>query len=460
MTRLLQLAEALTAGTTTSVVLTKQCLANIANEGGEGQRAFVKVYTEAALETARLSDRARKNGTIRSVLEGIPISIKDLFDEAGQVTRAGSIFFDDHEQAERDAPAIARLRAAGAVVIGRTNMTEFAYGAHGTNCHYGTPLNPFDRASKRIAGGSTSGGAVSVTDGMAAATIGSDTGGSVRIPAALCGLVGYKPTQARVPLQGAFPLSHTRDSIGPLGTTASCCVLLDAAMAGEPIRLPESARLRGINFGVPTTIMLDQLSKEVARDFERALTTLSAAGAMIKEFAFTELQDELDASRAANFSGYEAYQLHRERLADHLEKFDPKVAVRLLLGAKIKEADYRALVDFRLRLMVSANQTTARFDALLMPTVPIVAPTLAELAVSDEDFFRINTLLLRNTAPFNVLDRPAWTLPCHTQGEAPVGLMVVGETHGDHKLQRIGQAVEAVMLTAMEAANYLARRGR
>ncbi len=462
MTNLLLLAEALTAGETTSVALTKQCLANIANDDGEGRRAFVKVYTEAALETAQLSDRARKDGTVRSVLEGIPISIKDLFDEAGEVTRAGSIFFDEAEPADRDAPAIARLRAAGVVVIGRTNMTEFAYGAHGTNCHYGTPLNPFDRASKRIAGGSTSGGAVSVTDGMAAATIGSDTGGSVRIPAALCGLTGYKPTQARVPLQGAFPLSHTRDSIGPLGTTASCCVLLDAAMAGEPIRLPEVARLRGLCFGVPTTIVLDQLAVAVARDFERALSVLSAAGAIIKEFAFTELQDELDASRAANFSGYEAYQLHRERLASALEKFDPNVSVRLLLGAKIKDEDYRALVDFRLRLMASANQTTSRFDALLMPTVPIIAPPLAELMVSDELFFRINSLLLRNTAPFNVLDRPAWSLPCQVgrftnkNQHPPVGLMVVGETNGDQKLQRIGLAVEM----AINAVELAAGRGR
>ncbi len=445
MPTLITLAADLAAGNISSAALTEQCLANIANEAGEGRRAFTKVYTAEARAAARASDVARKNGSVRSVLEGIPISIKDLFDVAGEVTRAGSIFFDEGTPAAVDAPAIARLREAGAVLIGRTNMTEFAYGAHGTNQHYGTPLNTFDRAAKRIPGGSTSGGAVSVTDGMAAATIGSDTGGSVRIPAALCGLAGYKPTQARVPLQGAFPLSHTRDSIGPLAASVACCVLLDAAMAGEPIVLPPAAKLRGLTFGVPTTIVMDHLAPEVARDFGRALTTLSTAGAIIKEFAFTELQDELDGSRAANFSGYEAYQLHRERLANELDKFDPRVAVRLLLGANISEADYRALVAQRLRLMASADKTTARFDALLMPTVPIIAPALDELNKSDEDFYRINTLLLRNTAPFNVFDRPAWSLPCHVQGEAPVGLMVVGETHGDAKLQRIGLTVEAAL---------------
>jgi len=288
-----------------------------------------------------------------------------------------------------------------------------------------------------------------VTDGMAAATIGSDTGGSVRIPAALCGLAGYKPTQSRVPLEGAFPLSPTRDSIGPLGVSASCCVLLDAAMAGEDIQLPARANLRGLTFGVPTTIMLDSLAREVEVDFERALSTLSAAGAIIKEFEFQELQDEFDGSRAANFSGYEAYQLHRERLTTQLHMFDPHVSKRLLLGAGISDSDYRALVELRSRLMGSADKTTARFDALLMPTVPMIAPTLSELNTSDEEFYRINTRLLRNTAPYNVFNRPAWSIPCHREGDAPVGLMVVGETNGDTKLQRIGLAIEVAIRAAI-----------
>ncbi len=443
---LLSIADALKQGHTTSRALTEACLARIDDEAGEGKRAFIKVYADAALKAAIQSDKAREAGHIGSLLAGIPISIKDLFDIAGEPTRAGSIF--DFAPASVDATAIARLRAAGAVIIGRTNMTEFAYGAHGTNCHYGTPLNAFDRATKRIPGGSTSGGAVSVTDGMAAATVGSDTGGSVRIPAALTGLAGYKPTQAHVPLTGAFPLSHTRDSIGPLGATAACCVLLDAAMAGHAVTLPAPAHLRGVNFGVPTTIMLEQLSPDVERDFERALSALSKAGATIHEFRFHPLQDELDGSRAANFSGYEGYQLHAERLATQLEKFDPWVSKRLLLGANISDADYQKLVILRQKLMASANKITAKFDALLIPTVPIIAPTLAELMVSEESFYRINTLLLRNTAPFNAFNRPAWSLPCHRDGDAPVGLMVVGETDGDEKLQRLGLAVEAALHVA------------
>jgi aspartyl-tRNA(Asn)/glutamyl-tRNA(Gln) amidotransferase subunit A len=286
---------------------------------------------------------------------------------------------------------------------------------------------------------------VSVTDGMAAATIGSDTGGSVRIPAALCGIAGYKPTQARVPLTGAFPLSHTRDSIGPLGLSANCCVLLDRAMAGEPIVTREVASLRGLTFGVPTTILMDKLDRDVERAFASALTRISRAGGVIKEFVFQELQDELDGSKHVNFSGYEAYQLHRERLETMFAEFDPRVSKRLMLGANMSERDYRALHVLREKLMASANKTTAGFDALLAPTVPIVAPTLAELDKSDDELYRINSLILRNTAPFNALNRPAWSLPCHSAGDAPVGLMVVGETDGDAKLQRLGVAIEAAL---------------
>lgn len=445
MKTLTDLAHELRAGETTSAALVEQCLAAIDDPMGEGTRAFIDVYRDGARRAARAADKARAQGDVPSVIAGIPISIKDLFDVAGEVTRAGSTILANAPPAERDAPAIARLKAVGLILIGRTNMTEFAYGGHGTNCHYGTPLNPWDRATKRIPGGSTSGGAVSVTDRMAAATIGSDTGGSVRIPAALCGLAGYKPTQARVPLTGAFPLSHTRDSIGPLGVSANCCVLLDRVMAGEAITTREAASLRGLTFGVPTTIMLDRLDREVERAFASALTRISRAGATIKEFVFQELQDEADASKVVNFSGYEAYQLHRERLETQFNQFDPRVSKRLMLGAAMKESDYRALHALRLKLMASADKTTLPFDALLAPTVPIVAPAFADIDKSDDDLYRINSLTLRNAAPYNALNRPAWSLPCHRRGEAPVGLMIIGETNGDAKLQRLGVAVEAAL---------------
>ena len=445
MNSLAELSRLLALGKTSSEALTRACLENIANVEGEGGRVFIKVYTEAAIESARASDRARAIGLLPSAIAGIPISIKDLFDVKGGVTLAGSILLADAPPATSDAPAIARLRAAGAIIIGRTNMTEFAYGAHGMNAHYGTPANPWDRGTRHIPGGSTSGGAVSVTDDMAAATIGSDTGGSVRIPAALCGITGFKPTQARIPLAGAFPLSFTRDTIGPLGRSVTCCTWLDAVMAGEVLETPAGMTLSGLRFGVPRTILLDGLTPAVAEAFARALSTLSSAGALIEEFDFPVLQREADGTKKANFSAVEAYTLHRERLELHMDQFDPRVAKRLMLGANINAADYVDLLQLRQSLIAAANVSTARFDALLAPTVPITAPTIAEMDSSEEVFLRMNALLLRNCAPFNVLDRPCWSLPCHRHGDAPVGLMVVGETMGDKRLQAIGLAIESTL---------------
>ena len=267
MNSLPELSRDLALGLTTSEKLTHACLENIAIPSGEGARAFIKVCTDSALATARASDVARAMGQLPSAIAGIPISIKDLFDVKGEVTCAGSKILADAPPATSDAPVIARLRAAGAIILGRTNMTEFAYGAHGMNAHYGTPANPWDRRTRHIPGGSTSGGAVSVTDDMAAATIGSDTGGSVRIPAALCGITGFKPTQARIPLAGAFPLSFTRDSIGPLGRSVTCCTWLDAIMAGEVLETPAVMALSGLRFGVPKTILLDGLTPAVAEAF-------------------------------------------------------------------------------------------------------------------------------------------------------------------------------------------------
>ncbi|MEQ1518061.1 MAG: amidase [Usitatibacteraceae bacterium] len=445
MKTLPELSLDLAQGKTTSEKLVRACLESIAEPAGEGARAFIKVHAESALAAAVASDTARRYGLIASPIAGIPISVKDLFDIQGDVTRAGSIILRDDAPAAADAPAIARLRAAGAIIVGRTNMTEFAYGGHGMNTHYGTPRNPWDRATGRMPGGSTSGGAVSVTDGMAAATIGSDTGGSVRIPSALCGISGFKPTQARVPLAGAFPLSFSRDSIGPLGQSVTCCTWLDALMSGNAPDAPAALSVKGLRFGVPRTVLLDGLAAHVADAFARALSTLSAAGALIEEFAFPVLQREVDGGKKANFSAAEAYALHRQHMATRPDEFDPRVIKRLRLGADITSADYIDLLKLRQSLMAEANKATARFDALLAPTVPIVAPSIAEMESSDDVLFKINGLLLRNCAPFNVLDRPCWSLPCHRSGEAPVGLMVVGETMGDLRLQSIGLAIETAL---------------
>jgi aspartyl-tRNA(Asn)/glutamyl-tRNA(Gln) amidotransferase subunit A len=272
MPTVLSLAEDLAAGRTSSRALIEAALARIADPAGEGARSFVKVYTESARAAADAQDALRKAGYVASPLAGLPVSIKDLFDVAGEVTLAGSKALDDRPPAARDAPVVARLRASGAILIGRTNMTEFAFSGVGINPHYGTPGNPYDR--RLIPGGSSSGAAVSVGDAQAIVAIGSDTGGSVRIPAALCGLVGLKPTQNRIPRDGAIPLSTTLDSIGPLANSVACCAIADAIMAGEPPEAPPPVAALGLRLGVPQSYVLDGIAPEVGRAFAAACTVL------------------------------------------------------------------------------------------------------------------------------------------------------------------------------------------
>jgi aspartyl-tRNA(Asn)/glutamyl-tRNA(Gln) amidotransferase subunit A len=289
MKPILDLAADLAAGRTTSRALVEGALARIADKSGEGARVFMQVNAERALAEADASDRLRKHGVVPSPLAGIPVSVKDLADIQGEVTKAGSTALSDRAPAKADAPAVARLRAAGAVVVGRTNMTEFAFGGLGLNPHYGDPKNPWDRASGgRIPGGSSSGAAISVTDDMAAGALGSDTAGSVRMPAALCGLAGFKPTARRVPLDGTIPLSFSLDSIGPLAKTVACCAVMDAVFAGEPAEVPDARPVAGLRFAVAKPLTADT-DKEVAAAFERALGKLSAAGAKVTEIEFKEL---------------------------------------------------------------------------------------------------------------------------------------------------------------------------
>src|SRR5215212_5107818 len=268
---LAELADDLESGRSTARKIVDGCLARIADKSGEGARAFIHVDAEAAIEAAEAMDRLRQINAAPSRFSGIPVSIKDLFDIKGQVTRAGSRALEDSPPAEADAPVVARLRRAGFVVIGRTNMTEFAYSGIGINPHYGTPKSVWQRSVGHVPGGSSSGAAVSVADRMAHGALGTDTGGSSRIPAAYNGIVGFKPTQRRLPLDGAVPLSFSLDSIGPLARSVSCCAILDAVLANEPIAPLKPRPVKGMRLAVPTTVALDQLDDEVARAFERAL---------------------------------------------------------------------------------------------------------------------------------------------------------------------------------------------
>lgn len=444
---LLSLANDLSAGRTTSRQLVSEALERIADPAGEGSRVFIKLHKDQALAAAAASDQLRAAGIVPSPLAGIPISVKDLFDLAGEPTTAGSRLLQNAAPATGDAPAIARLKQAGAIVMGRTNMTEFAYSGLGINPHYGTPRNPWDRATGRIPGGSSSGAAVSVTDGMAAAAIGSDTGGSVRIPSALCGITGFKPTTRRNPATGAWPLSPTLDAAGPLARSVACCALLDAAMTGEPLELPPPLPVAGMRLAVPTSLVLDDMDTEVATAFERTLSLLSDAGARITEIPFGELAD-IPRINAGGGIYAEAYAVHRRLIEERGDEYDPRVRDRILRVKDYSAADFVDMLAARDALIRSADNVTAPFDAAILPTTATVAPAIADLEADDNLYIGANILMLRNTFCFNFLDRCALSLPMHRDGAPPTGLMVVGETMGDSRLISIGLGIEHCLDTA------------
>ncbi len=438
-----QLGADLAAGRTSSRALVEQALARIAAPGGEGSRAFVAVHAESARADADAADRLRKAGVRRSAVDGLPVSLKDLFDVAGEVTRAGSLVLGDQPPAREDAKAVARLRAAGAVFIGRTNMVEFAFGGVGLNPHYGTPRNPFDRKTGRVPGGSSSGAAVAQADGMCVMALGSDTRGSIRGPAALCGLVGWKPTAARVPREGAFPLSYTLDSVGPLANSVACAAAYDAILSGETgkeLRL-ETAGLRLL---VPRSSALEDLDNDVQAAFQNALGRLSKAGAAISERPVPAFDRQGEYFKGGGYAGAEAYHIHRGREA-RLGEYDPRVGKRILMGKSLSASDYLAFGELRSAFMREIDALAAPFDAIVMPSVPCIAPAIAQAHDNDEDYFRWNARILRNNGLINFLDGCAASVPCHDPGSAPVGLMVCGTLGTDRHTLAAAAAIERAL---------------
>ncbi|HEY0184504.1 MAG TPA: amidase [Rhodopila sp.] len=444
MRRIDELAQALAEGTTTSRTLIEDSLARIADPDGEGSRAFIKVHADQARAMADAADSLRRHGRAAGPYAGIPIALKDLFDIAGEPTPAGSAVLADAPEAKTSAPVVARMLAAGFIPVGRVNMTEFAFSGLGINPHYGTPASPWDRATRRIPGGSSSGTAVAVADGMAAAGLGTDTGGSCRIPAAFCGIVGYKPTARRVPITGVLPLAPSLDSVGPLAPSVACCAEIDAILAGESPAAPRPARLRGLRLAVPENMVMDSVDAAVGKAFDRALSALSAAGAVIERTRFAEFAELPAVNAKGGFAASEGYAWHRHLLATQGSRYDPRIRVRIARGEHMSAADYIDLVNARGRLIASFDRATAPYDCVLMPTVPIIAPSIADL--DDERAYNsVNMLILRNTTLGNFFDRCAISVPCHREGEAPVGLMLMGETMGDARLFDIAAAVETAL---------------
>lgn len=427
--------------TTTSRDTLEQALANIADPKGEGARACLTVYGEAARAAADQSDVRRKAGSTLGPLDGVVVSIKDLFDVAGEVTRAGSkVLAKRGRPAAADAPVVKRLREAGAVIVAKTNMTEFAYSGVGANPHFGTPGNPADR--RRIPGGSSSGAAVAAADGICRISIGTDTGGSTRIPAAVCGIVGFKPTARRIPTAGAFPLSFSLDSIGPLATSVADCALADAVMAGIAPAALQPAPLAGARLGLVKGLVLENMDNTVGPAFDKAVARLAAAKRSDITLAPLTMLAEVNAR--GGIAPPEAHAIHRDLLATDAAGLDPNVRLRLQRAADISSADYILNMRARLAAIAAMDHVFDDFDALVMPATPIVAPTMAEVTDPD-DFAKRNMLLLRNTAIANFFDLCAISLPIRLGNSLPCGLMLFGRHGNDRKLFELAAAVEQAL---------------
>lgn len=435
-------AHLLERGEATAAALVEEALARA--QQGEGPRAFTTLHAKAARDSALAMDALRRAGRAPSRFAGIPVTVKDLFDEAGHVTRAGSRALAG-PPARRNAPAVQRLLRQGFIVLGRTNMSEFAFSGLGVNPHHGTPASPWDRATGRLPGGSSSGAAVAAADGMGFGGLGTDTGGSCRIPAALCGVTGFKPTARRVPLEGAFPLSASLDSVGPLARSVADCHALDAVISGAeevPPLLPAS--LAGLRVGVLHTVVEEGLAGEVARPVGRALARLEAAGARLADLALPALERLPAINAKGGLTAAEAMALHAELIERAADAYDPRILGRIRRGAAMSAVDYLGVQAARRQVQAECAALMAGFDVVVCPTVPIPPPALAE--VEDEaEYGRLNLLLLRNPAIANFLDICAISLPVHEPGAAPAGLMLMAPAMQDARLLAIAAAAEAAL---------------
>lgn len=410
--------------------------------------ACAHAFIRETLDQARQA--AADPGVAGRPLAGLAVSVKDLFDVAGQVTAAGATVLADAPAATRDSTAVARLRAAGAAFVGRTNMTEFAFSGVGVNPHHGTPVNPCDATTPRIPGGSSSGAAVSVATGAAFIGLGSDTGGSIRIPAALTGIVGYKNTARLVPTAGALPLSTTLDTVCAMTRSVRDAITVHEVLSARTV-VRSGAPLAGYRLAVAQTAMLDGMDATVAAAFERTLTTLRAAGARIDDLALAEIQDLGAIQSAGGFAAAESFAWHRDLLARSGDGYDPRVRTRIERGAAMKAWEYLALVQARGDWIARVGRALAGYDAVLSPTVPIVAPPLAGVApgaARDDEFFRVNALLLRNPSVVNMLDGCAISIPCQQPGQLPVGLMIWQGALRDDTVLNIALQAEAVLAAA------------
>jgi aspartyl-tRNA(Asn)/glutamyl-tRNA(Gln) amidotransferase subunit A len=440
MNSIVEFGRKLRARETSAEQATEECLKRIQTDNAKFN-AFILVTTDEARRQAREADRELAAGHDRGPLHGVPISLKDLLDVRGLATTAASRVRDGHV-ADADCAVVTHLRQAGAVFVGKTNLHEFAFGTTNEDSAYGPARNPYD--PRRSPGGSSGGSAVSVAAGMAFATIGTDTGGSIRIPAAACGLVGLKPTFGEVPVDGIVPLSRTFDHAGPLASSVTDAWLVYRAVSGgSPARPPAAAPMNGLRLAVPRKYFCDVLDDEVREQFEAAVASLARAGAHIDDI---EIRHAADAGTVyLHICLADAAAYHAATLDGMPEKYTANVRLRLEMGRYVLAEDYVRALTGRDVLRREVDVALAEYDALLLPTLPIPAPEIGadsvQIAGKAEP---VRNIMLRLTQPFNVTGHPAITMPGGaTAAGLPCGLQLVGRRHETDALVRTALAVEA-----------------
>ena len=430
----------------------------------EHLNAYLTLTAERAIASARAAEAAIQGGDWRGPLHGIPIALKDLFDVVGLPTTAGSIILRE-QIASRDATAARRLFEAGAVLLGKTQMVEFAFGGAGINHHYGTPWNPWDLQEHRLPGGSSSGSGVAVSSGLTSAALGTDTGGSVRIPASFDGLVGLKPTFGRVSNAGVVPLDSTLDCVGPMTRSVGDAALLydvirgpdgeDAATLDQPIEGPSddlNLDLTGVRLCVPREYFWEDVDTETEAAVRATAQVFAELGANVDEISLEPLDRLIEMRQRSAAAGLTVGTLSSVETCMHFgaeldaryEDFDPIVAPRMIDGRNLNAVDYLTLQRAWEHLRGAALAALEDVDALLTPTTPFPAPTVAETDDVSGPYWTVNGMCLRNTSAVSLLGLCAISLPCgFTRGDLPIGLQLIAKPWEEARLLRLAQAYES-----------------
>mmetsp|Transcript_3682 Transcript_3682/g.13247 ORF Transcript_3682/g.13247 Transcript_3682/m.13247 type:complete len:471 (+) Transcript_3682:311-1723(+) len=458
------LQQRLRCGSLSSLQLLEESYRAI--EEGEAS-AFTNLYKQKAVSRSKSLDDLLKAQGPTGPLHGIPVSIKALFDVKGDVTDAGSLALMGSPPARENAEIVDRLENAGAVIVGKNHMSELAFTSTGYNPNFLTPRAPFDRKTGRLPGGSSSGSGVAVADGHVAAAIGTDTGGSVRIPAAWCGVTGFKPTSRFIPMKGCRPLAPSFDSIGPLARSVDDCWRVYQVLAGVEQSPLDAVSVQSMRLAVPApgSLFLSGMDPEVAKAFDASVDFLREHGVDVTELDLRMMERTLDLITVLSFTESTASNwdvLSEERMRDHTDEniMDSVVRERLEDGASQSAADYIRALQTSERLRNGLNEICGAVDAIIIPTVPVLPPPIEDVLATPKGLQSISHISSRNTRPANFLNRPAVSLPCHLPGEAPVGVQIMGHSGQDKHCLEVAKTVEMVLRLCGRGAPQTSRRER